>query len=116
MWMGLTNRKISVAVLKTVCFVYVLPGIAFLFVYGFTLVVITFSVTLLSGGGRSPYVGFLLSSVVGAALNLAKDAFFFLWSRRRLLERFRATVAQEGKPAAPFPSASCRAANSAPDA
>lgn len=91
MWMGLTNRKISVAVTKTICFVSLLPLIAYGFIYGFTMVLTTFAVR------RSPspyniYDTLLIGAFVSAIFNLAKDAIFIIWARRRLLSQFRNRV------------------------
>ncbi len=97
MWMGLSNRKISMAVLKTVCFVYVLPGMAYVFLYGFVLV----GVMMSAANGGQPYAGLIVALFVGALFNLGKDAFFIWWGRSQLLTEFRAAVAQDRGPGAP---------------
>ena len=97
MWMGLTNRKISFAVLKTICFVYVLPAIAYLFLYGFVLV----GVMVSAGNGGQPYWGLSVALLVGTLFNLGKDIFFIQWGRSRLLKEFRATVTQDRGTGAP---------------
>jgi len=85
MWMGLTTRKPVFAVLKTLCFVVILPWIALWFVQIFVLF------RLRSFGGIWFY------TILNTALFIGKDAFFIVWARRRLLTRFRRTVAQEGQ-------------------
>jgi ABC-type transport system involved in multi-copper enzyme maturation permease subunit len=99
MWMGLSNRKISMAVLKTVCFVSVLPWIAYLFLYGFVLL----GVMLSSRNNGQPYWGLFVASFVGALFNLGKDALFIWWGREHLLTEFRAAVAQDRGQGAPRP-------------
>jgi ABC-type transport system involved in multi-copper enzyme maturation permease subunit len=93
MWAGISSRTISVAVLKTICFVCVLPWIAFLFVSLFGLSAISLrGGNLLPGGMNFPALMFLTA---WTALNLAKDAFFIGWSRKRLVAQFQRRAAQE---------------------
>jgi ABC-type transport system involved in cytochrome c biogenesis permease component len=84
MWMGLTNRKNSVAVLKTVCFVFLLPWLALVFVQIF--------ISILGAFTRQP---FWFSQVIMGFLSLGKDAFFFIMARHFLLTRFREAVIRE---------------------
>jgi ABC-type transport system involved in cytochrome c biogenesis permease component len=93
MWMGLTNRKPTIATLKTIAFVVVLPKIALSFVQGFLMVLISFSMIGRSGSGMT---GFWVSSIVVCLLTVGKDVFFILFARQRLSTRFREAVAWEG--------------------
>jgi hypothetical protein len=90
MWMGLTNRKTSVAVLKTVCFVLVLPWIALMFVRGLiTIMVVT------GGMGVSLTLLLLVPAAIVAVLDLAKDCFFIWWARLSLRVHFRKELTRE---------------------
>jgi ABC-type transport system involved in cytochrome c biogenesis permease component len=93
MWMGLTNRKPTIATLKTVAFVVVLPKIALSFVQGFLMVLISFSTIGRSGSGMA---AFWVGSIVVCLLTVGKDVFFILFARQRLSTRFREAVAWEG--------------------
>jgi ABC-type transport system involved in cytochrome c biogenesis permease component len=93
MWMGLTNHKPTIAALKTVVFVVVLPKIAFLFVQGFVFALITFSMMGSSGPGLT---GLWVGTIVVGVLTVAKDVFFILFARQKLSTRFREAVAFEG--------------------
>jgi ABC-type transport system involved in cytochrome c biogenesis permease component len=93
MWMGLTNRKPTIATLKTVCFVVLLPKIALLFVQGFLMTLIAFSTIGSSGSGMA---AFWVSSIVVCLLTVGKNVFFILFARQRLSTRFREAVAWEG--------------------
>jgi hypothetical protein len=105
MWMGMTSRKTSIAVLKTICFVCVLPWIASIFVQ-------IAGMGLLARAGKWP---FWLSSVISSIFELAKNVVFIVWARQRLLTRFREMAAQGGQqvarrqrmvlPAIPVPAA-----------
>jgi hypothetical protein len=85
MWMGLTNRKPSIAILKIICIVWVLPGIAFYFALGILMMTFTFA-------GGPVWLGMASYAV----LHLIKDAFFILWARRRLFGKFREVAAFGG--------------------
>ncbi len=87
MWMGMTSRKTSIAVLKTICFVCVLPWIASIFVQ-------IAGMGLLARTGKWP---FWLGGVISSILELAKNVFFIVWARRRLLTRFREMAARGGQ-------------------
>jgi ABC-type transport system involved in cytochrome c biogenesis permease component len=85
MWMGLTTRKTSIAVLKTICFVMILPWLGLMFVQGLSFFMISFA-----------HWPMWMSAAIAGVLTIAKDLFFIIWSRQRLLNRFHETVAQEG--------------------
>ena len=92
MWMGLTTKSASMAVLKTLLFVEVLPAMVIYFVS-----TILAAAVMLGGMFRSaatPSPGVLaaypvLMTAVWAALTAAKDTVFFLWASNNLHKRFR---------------------------
>jgi ABC-type transport system involved in cytochrome c biogenesis permease component len=92
MWMGLTNRKITIAVLKIVLFVCVIPWIAEMFVQVGSFMIFAFG-SAASGGAMPLWVAMIPSALV----ELGKNIFFIVWSRKRLLTRFRETVAETGQ-------------------
>jgi hypothetical protein len=107
MWMGLTTKKATIAVVKAFAFVIVLPWLALMFLQGFVMGLLAFTL-----GAKGFFGGWFwwLPSVVIALVNLGKDVFFIRWSRHKLLTRFRDTVARDAPfvvPRAPpsFPSA-----------
>lgn len=89
MWMGMTTRKPSMAVLKTICFVVVLPWLGLIFIQGLT----EFILRLPQWRGQFP---FWTATALVSGLSVAKDLFFIFWSRWRLANRFRQQAAQEG--------------------
>ena len=90
MWMGMTTRKPSIAVLKTLCFVVVLPWLALIFIQGVTMIV----TMLPKWNGFWP---FWTATVLVSLLSVAKSIAFIYWSRRRLADRFRHQAANEGR-------------------
>ena len=103
MWMGLTTKKNTMAVVKTFAFVIVLPWLALMFLQGF-LMGFLFAYSLGRGGVFGGW--FWLGPAVIAAVNLGKDIFFICWSRRKLLTRFRDTITRDSPlvvPRAPPP-------------
>jgi hypothetical protein len=91
MWMGLTNRKITIAVLKIVLFVCVIPWIAEMFVQVGSFMMVAFS------GAMSGTMPMWIAMIPSALVELGKNIFFIVWSRKRLLTRFRETVAETGQ-------------------
>jgi hypothetical protein len=90
MWMGLTNRKVSVAVLKTVCFVLVLPWIALTFIRGFSMVLL-----IPAGSFGNPTMALLIPAVITGVLGLGKDVFFIRWGWLRLNRDFRDALTRD---------------------
>jgi hypothetical protein len=87
MWMGVTSRKTSIAVLKTISFVIVLPWLASVFVQiGGAMAAVTWL--------KMP---FWTSAIIAAILELMKNIFFIAWSRYQLLNKFRDRVARGGQ-------------------
>jgi ABC-type transport system involved in multi-copper enzyme maturation permease subunit len=112
MWMGLTSRSANLATLKTILFVQVIPWFVMAFGAGIIMALLMAGVMARAGlGGRSaPFASFLwwplLSAVLTAALAMAKDIGFIVWSRRKLRSSVREEAAHSlGQPrfAAPQP-------------
>jgi ABC-2 family transporter protein len=101
MWMGLTTRKVTIAVLKTVVFVIVIPTLAIAFGSGMVFGLIMASVAMASKMGGFPL---WLWPLMYCGLNTAKDLVFIFWSRRQLYTRFREVAAMEVRmPIGSFP-------------
>ncbi len=90
MWMGVTTRKVPVAVLKTVGFVIVLPVLGLTFASGMFFAMMMAASTF----GRFP---FWVAPLLYCGLNSAKDLAFIFWSRNQLFTRFREMAAQEAR-------------------
>ena len=87
MWMGLTNRKTSIAVLKTVCYVLVLPWIALIFARIFIMLAM-----IPAGITGSPTAMLVVPTFIVAILNLGKDCFFIWWAGHNLRVNFRGQI------------------------
>jgi len=92
MWMGLTSGNASIATLKTVAFVQVIPW--FLISFASALVVpLILLPTLLRGATIVPTRMMLwyplITTAIATTLALMKDVGFLLWARSRLYTRLR---------------------------
>ena len=97
MWMGLTSRSASLATLKTLLFVQVIPWLITTFVTSVGVGLVMMS--LFFRGGRSqPATWFtwwpLLTIALSTTLALAKDLGFIVWSRKKLAASFRQHAGQ----------------------
>jgi ABC-type transport system involved in cytochrome c biogenesis permease component len=92
MWMGVTSRKTSIAVLKTICFVLVLPWLAEVIIQIGTMFA-TAKFFLGTGYGQWPNI---ISTLAQSLLAIAINLFFVFWSRHRLLTALRETVSAGG--------------------
>lgn len=90
MWMGLTNRKTSLAVLKTICYVLVLPWIALVFIRIFSTILF-----IPLGIVQSPTLMLVVPAAIVGLLALGKDAFFIWWAHMSLRAHFRREVTQD---------------------
>lgn len=90
MWMGLTNNKTSIAVLKTICYVIILPGIALWFVRIFAMFGSGFA-----GLANYPGMMLLLPALLTGVLVLCKDGFFIWLARRNFRARFRDEITRD---------------------
>jgi hypothetical protein len=97
MWMGMTSRTANLATLKTVVFVQIIPWFVITLA---SYVVLGFVTYRFARSGTTLRPGWMMISwplvmaVVGAALALAKDAGFILWSRKRLHSALRERAGQ----------------------
>ena len=116
MWMGLTSRTANLATLKTILFVQVIPW--FVFAFGGTMVAGLVMAGVFFRSGAPPSAGWLgwwplLGALLTAALAVAKDVGFIVWSRNKLHSALRDEAARGiGQPryAAPRPRATVAAA------
>jgi ABC-type transport system involved in cytochrome c biogenesis permease component len=86
MWMGLTTKKPSIAVLKTIGFALVLPWLGLTFASGIFMV----SFSLMNGP-------FWAAPILAAALAVAKNIIFITISRRKLFAAFPNTTNYSGQ-------------------
>jgi hypothetical protein len=87
MWMGLTSRKVPVAVIKTVVFVKILPW--FVFAFGQGLLMMTIALAQWPS-----WIPAVLLGVLAGGL----DVFFILFARAQLRVRMREVVTQADRP------------------
>ena len=87
MWMGLTSRKVPVAVIKTLVFVKILPW--FVFAFGQGLLMMTIALALWPS-----WIPAVLLGVLAGGL----DVFFILFARAQLRVRMREVVTQAERP------------------
>jgi len=105
MWMGLTSRNANLATLKTILFVEVIPWFAMVFVVMIVMGVVMSGLLFrtMSRSGSAPFTSLvwwpLLSAALTAALAVAKDIGFIVWSRRKLYSSLREEAARSlGQP------------------
>jgi hypothetical protein len=97
LWMGMTSRSANLATLKTLLFVQVIPW--FVIVFGTTMVLGMAFPLMAAFAGRvgqpAAWLAWwpLLSAALGAAVAVAKDAGFIIWSRNKLHSSLRAQAA-----------------------
>jgi ABC-type transport system involved in multi-copper enzyme maturation permease subunit len=85
MWMGLTSKKASLAVIKTIVFVQVVPGVALTFLSGL----------LMFGMAFAQWPGWM-PGVILTVVTVGVHGTFIMVARRHLFTRFRETVARAG--------------------
>jgi hypothetical protein len=81
MWMGLTSKKASLAVIKTIVFVQVLPTVALTFLNGL----------LMFGLAFAQWPGWIPGLII-TLVTVAVHGTFIIVARRQLFTRFRETV------------------------
>jgi ABC-type transport system involved in cytochrome c biogenesis permease component len=92
MWMGMRSRKVTTAVLKTLCLVCVIPWFIEIFGQGFfSLIMIR---ALGTSGGSTTFV--LWNMFFMSAVELIKNVFFIWLSPVMLRQNFRAKAANSG--------------------
>ena len=96
-WMGLTSRSTTVAVLKTVAFVKVLPWLALMFLQGMFMAL--FALAMIPGGkfGMSGEWIMVVPSLVMGFIGIGVDITFIVVARRKVTAHFREYVALEGR-------------------
>ncbi len=103
MWMGMTSKNTSLATLKTLAFVQVIPWFAVSFAAMLAVPLLLFP-RLMKGVSTQPAlitVWFtVLMSGVSTVLYLVKDAVLVLWARRKLYSEFRERAARAAGPVA----------------
>jgi hypothetical protein len=97
LWMGLTSRNSLLATLKTIAFVQLIPWLVIWF-SGMMAFPILIAVTGGFSGGPATSGWFewypLVSTGLILMLTLAKDGFFLVIARQKLVQNFRATATQ----------------------
>jgi len=96
MWMGLTTSKATLATLKSLVFVQVLPWLAIAFATNL-IVALTAVSSFAGSGGAASTVRFIMlytlaSGVVAFLLTLFKDVIFIRWARGKFDAGFRERV------------------------
>ena len=89
--MGLTSKNNSLATLKTIAFVQIIPWFAVSFVAVLaSMLMFSGLMGRISTSGPRMMVWYpLLSSGITTALSLTKDIGFIVWARRKLYSDFR---------------------------
>jgi hypothetical protein len=96
MWMGLTSRNTSLATLKTILFVQIIPWFVISFLSALSPMLL---LPRLTQSFQNPNPAWfilwypLLSTSISTILFVAKDLVFSLWARRRLYAEFRERAA-----------------------
>jgi len=105
MWMGMTSRSANLATLKTILFVQIIPWFVIAFGAGLVTMMVTSGILFrsMSRGNSNPFASFvwwpILSAFLTAALVVAKDIGFIVWSRNKLHSSFREQAARSlGQP------------------
>jgi ABC-type transport system involved in multi-copper enzyme maturation permease subunit len=95
MWMGVTTRKTSIAILKTIVFVVVLPFVLDMLLQGFGMLLI---VQFLYKAGTAGPMPFWLNTAFGGGFQIVKNIAFIVVSRYLLVTRFRAAAIRATSP------------------
>jgi hypothetical protein len=105
--MGLTTKTVPLATLKTLLFVQIIPSLVIGFLAGLMIPLLMMTSVLrgtmaVNAASMPNFVLWmpLLMTLFSAGLSLAKDAFFIVWARRKLLTDFREVAAQGFVPVA----------------
>lgn len=98
LWMGLTSKSANVATIKALVFVQIIPAFVFSFVGGL-LMVSLMTIPAMRAATTGSMLAFItwvpmLMPAVTAAMSIAKDVVFILWSRNKLFGDFRELALQ----------------------
>jgi hypothetical protein len=101
MWMGLNSRNTSLATLKTILFVQIIPWFVAFFVSSLIVPLLLLCNLIQTKTLTAPAPAFmawypLLTAGLATVLSLIKDIAFFLWARRKLYSEFRERAARTG--------------------
>jgi hypothetical protein len=88
MWVGLRSKNPSLAALKTIACVQIVPWFAISFLSNLAM-----GLWVWSAGFGTGYI--FISGIAATVLALGKDIGFVLWSRKRLYSNFREAVTEE---------------------
>ena len=114
MWMGLTSKNYSLATMKTLAFVQVIPTLVITFASSIGVMVVIMPIAtrgaLAPGKSGMPTASVmswfpLVAAGIGGLLTLAKDVGFIVWARRRLYSMFREQASRGMAPLRPVPPA-----------
>lgn len=97
MWMGLNSKNTSLATLKTILFVQIIPWFVVSFASMLTVPLLLFAnMSQTTTPTASFFMAWYPLLMVGVAtiLNLIKDVVFSLWARRKLYSEFRERASQ----------------------
>lgn len=107
LWMGLTTKTVPLATLKTLLFVQIIPSLVIGFLAGLMIPLLMMTSALrgtmaVNAASTPNFILWmpLLTTLFSAGLSLAKDAFFIIWARWKLLTDFREVAAQGFVPVA----------------
>jgi hypothetical protein len=103
MWMGLNSKNASIATLKTLAFVQVLPSLGISIASSIIAGLLIFTSGLARGPGSNAVILSFPMAIAGlsALLSLAKDLAFFSLAKNRLFSMFRFVAARQ--PVVPGP-------------
>lgn len=110
MWMGVTSRNVTLATLKTILFVLVVPWfvIGFVTTIAATALMISGAVAAVSAGvtnfSASAFLWWaLIAGGLTLVLTILKDALFVAWAERKLTREFRDAAVRAIVPVQPAP-------------
>ncbi len=95
MWAGLTSKNSSLATVKTLLLVQLIPWIVIMIASSMISAIVLMPIMRSNAGSTSPawLASFpVIMAALSALLTLAKDALFILWARRRFSNSFRDQV------------------------
>jgi len=92
MWMGTISKNSSLAALKTILFVQIMPWFVVTFIAMLTTVAVIRQISVSRFGGTGSIMAWyaVFSAAVSTTLYLAKDVVLSLWTRKKLNADFRA--------------------------
>lgn len=96
MWMGMTSRTANLATLKTILFVQVVPWFVIAFGSGIFAAMIMLRGVINAPGQPGLWMAWypLLTAAASGSVTIAKDIFFIVWSRTKLLRSLRKQAEQ----------------------